>query len=316
MALAGAVGRSANRRRVLAGRGDERMFTASDGNRLAYRVQGDDTTGEVVYLLESGLLSTAGHWEWVASELAKTGAVVTYSRAGYGRSTHRPGTALVLDDLVTAASELTETVAGGRPVVLVGHSLGGYLALLTAERTTADVRGVALVDSSHPEELERSTRQAQGAEGLTQTFPLMIHSLDLGLGLLLPVPDWARALPAAAQPTVLAEYRDSRIWRAARREWAATLRSFSAPPDLPGLAVPVLSLSAERTADQDPVHGELQEELVKAGTGGRYEMVPGADHDSILTTRELAVGVARTIAAFAADQLGSAARAVTGEVSA
>jgi pimeloyl-ACP methyl ester carboxylesterase len=290
--------RTANARTVLAGRGDEQVLTTSDGNRLVYRTLGVDDPQAPVYVLESALLSTPEHWEWVAQELATTGRVVTYERAGYAASTAAPGTALTLDDLVGHTVEMVEHVADGRPVVLVGHSLGGYLALKAAGRLDADLRTVVLVDSSHPDELRRSQRQARGAEGLTAAFPLMLRSLDLGLGMLLEVPDWVKALPIDARRTALAKYRDSRLWRAARREWAATLQEFEAEGEVPTCPVPVLVLSAERTITQDETHGEMQEELAAVGPDGRHEVVRGADHDTILSVEPFARHVAARIRAF------------------
>jgi pimeloyl-ACP methyl ester carboxylesterase len=43
--------------------------------------------------------------------------------------------------------EFIEREAGGEPVALVGHSMGGYLALLAASRRPAAVRAVVLLDA-------------------------------------------------------------------------------------------------------------------------------------------------------------------------
>lgn len=297
---AAAVARRSISKRARAGRGDEQWLRTTDGNTLAYRRWGSEDPTTPLYVFEAGLLSTSEHWEWMADELAAAGTVLTYQRAGYGRSSALPGTAMVLDDLVEHAVELVDTLAGERPVVLVGHSLGGYLALRTAARATADVRALVLVDASHPDELRRSQRQAKGAEHLTQAFPLMATSLEFGLGMLLDVPDWVKALPGPAQPTALAQYRDPRHWRAAQREWMATLRDFESAPVLPRLRVPVLALSAEHTLGQDAVQGEMHREMVELGPDCLHEIVAGADHDSIVSNEGQARRVGRLIADFVA----------------
>lgn len=297
---AAAVARRTISKRARAGRGDEQWLRMADGNTLAYRRWGNEEPTTPLYVFEAGLLSTSEHWEWMADELATTGSVLTYQRAGYGRSSALPGTAMLLDDLVDHAVELVDALAGNRPVVMVGHSLGGYLALRTAARADADVRALVLVDSSHPDELRRSERQAQGSEHLTSAFPLMATSLEFGLGMLLEVPDWVNALPEPARPTALAQYRDPRHWRAARREWLATLRDFESEPTLPRLRIPVLALSAEHTLGQDPVQGEMHEEMVELGPDGHHEIVAGADHDSIVSNERQARGVGRFIAGFVA----------------
>lgn len=247
------------------------------------------------------------HWEWIAERLGTDAEVVTYCRAGYGPSTAVPGTAILLSDLVDHAVELVTAVAGGRPVVLVGHSLGGHLAMCTAERLAGTVQAVVLVDSSHPEELRRSERQSLGAEALTKTFPLMCASLELGLGFLLDAPEWALNLPVGARRTVLAQYRDSRLWKASRREWAATVRDFRGDAAVPELAVPVLGLSAQLTVRQEALQGRMHEEMVQAGSaGGRYQVVPGSDHDTLLTNRDIAGAVATAITDFVNDVVSQA----------
>lgn len=303
-AAAGIVAVAVRRRRtdravVLAGRGDEEWLTVRDGNTLAYRRCGQVGAAGPVYVLESALMAMPEHWEWIAERLGAGSEVVTYCRAGYGPSTALPGTAILLDDLVDHAVELVGAVAAGRPVVLVGHSLGGHLAMCTAARLGAEVAAVVLVDSSHPEELRRSQRQSLGAEGLTKTFPLMCASLELGLGFLLDAPDWALALPADARRTVLAQYRDSRLWKASRREWAATVRAFRGDAAVPELQVPVLGLTAQLTMRQEALQVTMHEEMVRAGAdGGDHQVVPFSDHDTLLTNRDIARSVAAIVVDF------------------
>lgn len=294
--------RRADRAATLAGRGDEEQLRTRDGNVLAYCRSGRVGAAGPVYVLESALMAMPEHWEWIAERLGADAEVVTYCRAGYGPSTAVPGTAILLSDLVEHAVELVSAVAADRPVVLVGHSLGGHLAMCTADRLGGRVQAVVLVDSSHPEELRRSERQSLGAEALTKTFPLMCASLELGLGFLLDAPEWALNLPAGARRTVLAQYRDSRLWKASRREWAATVRAFRGDAAVPELPVPVLGLSAQLTVRQEALQGRMHEEMVQAGSdGGRYQVIPGSDHDTLLTNREIAATVAGATSQFVSD---------------
>ncbi|GAB2470257.1 alpha/beta fold hydrolase [Jatrophihabitans fulvus] len=295
------VQRRRNRRATLVGHGDEAELRTSDGNRLRYRRTGAVGAPGPVYVFENALLATPEHWGWVAEELGAQAEIVTYHRAGYGGSTADAGTALVLGDLVAHAVELVDAVADGRPVVLVGHSLGGYLAMRAAAVARSDVAAVVLVDSSHPEELERSPRQSAGADTLSQTFPLIARSLDLGAGSLLAVPDWVRSLPQDGQAAALAQYRDSRMWRAGRREWAATLRDFRGGASLPRLSVPILGVSAAKTVQAEQVQRELHEEMVGQGAAGsRFEVIARANHDSILTDRAHAGTLVRLVRDFVA----------------
>ncbi len=311
--IAAAAGqRALTRRTVEHARGDERTLELSDTNTVAYRVIGDraSAAGSLerapLVVFENGLLATPDHWEWIVRHLRSISeeearpTVITSHRSGYGPSTHLPGTMLTMGDIANASTEFVEHVAGDRDVILVGHSLGGYLAMLTAARTSARVRGVVLVDSSHPDELRRSERQRLGAERLRDGFVSMAASLNAGSGMLLGVPPWVTALPTEAQRVALAQFRDQRMWTAAIREWDATVRDFATSPGLPQLRCPALVLTAAKTRESDPVQHELHAEMLEHASGGSHVTIDGADHDSILTNQVHAGRAAEEIARFVA----------------
>jgi pimeloyl-ACP methyl ester carboxylesterase len=299
-ALSAALLGQANRRStVLKGRGDERRLTARSGNELAYRRLGPGDGPAIV--LESGLIATAEHWEWIAGELAERFPTVTYNRAGYGPSAYRARGPYTLDVAVADLADLVRHVGGTRPVVIVGHSLGGWLALRAAHEAPEHVAGVGLLDSSHPGEMQRSTRQAQGQEVLSSSLTLMPISLSLGLGALLKRPDWVDTLPEEVQRLALAQYRDPRLWAAGQREWRATIAEFGAfDGQLPRIGVPLLVMTAGLTAANDPVQQELHRELADAAPRAELRVLEGADHDQVLTHPKAARRVAEHIGAFAA----------------
>ncbi len=290
--------RTRNRRIIERGRGDERQLTTADGNTVYYRRVGLERPDAPLFFLENGLLSTSEHWEWIAAELSTIGTVITYQRPGYGASTALRATAMDLDELAMIADEVLDETAVGRPVVLVGHSLGGYLAMLTAARTQSDVRAVVLVDSSHPDELRRSDLQRLGAEHLRSGFERMSIALAAGSGLLLPVPSWVQSLPPQVRMAATAHYRDARMWQAACREWDATVRAFGRERPLPSLPCAVLALTAEATKRADEVQHTMHEEMARAGTSGQHLTIDGADHDSVLTSQAHATQVAAHVAEF------------------
>ncbi len=300
---AGQAARARRRRIVVRGRGDERTLTTGAGNTLAYRVLGEDAaaSGPVV-ILESGMAATTEHWERIAARLVSRFTTVTYQRAGYGVSRYRAGAEFRFDTMVDDLTDVAKHVAGGRPIVLVGHSLGGYLALLAAERLGAQVRGVALVDSSHPAELQRSIRQAEGGRALTGALALMPASLELGLGSLLQRPEWVDRLPREARTTALAQYRDAKLWAAARREWRVVKERFERFDGvLPRISAPLLVITAGQTAATDAVQVDLHDEFAAAAPQARRHLVQGADHDEILTDAGRAAEVSAIITAFLDD---------------
>ncbi|MGW3651215.1 alpha/beta fold hydrolase [Streptomyces sp. NPDC000878] len=298
-------------RRVLRGREDEQEFTASSGNTLAYRRTGpddaaDDGTQPVV-ILENGLVATAEHWEWIVRGLSERFPVVTYHRAGYGRSTYAGSEdeAYSLDTAVDDLVDLIGHTAAGRPVVVAGHSLGGYLALKAAGRLPEQIVGVGLLDSSHPAELQRSSRQARGQEMFSNSLSVMTTSLKLGMGALLSHPAWVDRLPEEVRGLLVAHYRDSRMWAAGRREWRAVQEEFNSfDGKLPDSGVPSLVITAGHTASQDPVQKELHAEFAAAAAHSAHHVIDGADHDSVLTDQGFAERVVTLMADFVVD-LGS-----------
>ena len=208
-------------------------------------------------VLENGLLSTPEHWEWVARRLGRSHRVVSYSRAGYGpsRATRGPRS---LDTAVDDLLELLDAVSPDRPAIVAGHSLGGWLAVRAAVRAPSRIAGAALLDSSHPAELARSSRQAQGQAVMTNSLALMPLSLSAGLGLLLKRPDWVDDLPAHVRPLALAQYRDPRLWHAGKREWEAVLAEFGAfDGTLPRRALPA-------ARDDRRLHGAQRRDPARA----------------------------------------------------
>ncbi|MFY1704860.1 alpha/beta fold hydrolase [Micromonospora sp. WMMA1923] len=315
---AGQVARVRRRRLIERGRGDEHTFTTTAGNVLSYRYAGTGAqpggavrtgarpdgavdAGPVV-LLESGMAATAEHWERIAGPLGGRFTTVTYQRAGYGASRYRGTGPYRFETMVDDLVELTRHVAGERPVVLVGHSLGGYLALLAAERLGTRVRGVALVDSSHPAELRRSLRQAEGGRALTSTLAIMPGSLRIGFGSLLPRAAWIDRLPEPVRPLALAQYRDPELWAAARREWQVVRERFEdGSTGLPRIDVPLVVVTAGRTARTDAVQADLHDEFAAAAPRAERHVVADADHDEILTDADRAEEVVKILTAFVDD---------------
>ena len=301
VALAGALVAQARRRSiVLAGQGDEERFATRAGNVLTFRRAGPDDGRSPVLVLEPALLSTAEHWHWILGRVARDVHVVSYSRAGYGASLYGRRGPFRLEAAVDDLLELLEHVAPGRDVVLAGHSLGGWLAVLGAARAPQRVRGVCLIDSSHPAEMQRSSRQGQGQQMLSDSLVLIPTSLSLGLGVLLDRPEWADRLPAAVRRLALAQYRDPRLWRAGLREWRATVEAFDAfEGPLPQLDAPLLVLTAGFTAAHDAVQEELHREMAAMSPRSEHLVIERADHDQVLMDERVAARVGELLVPFA-----------------
>ena len=99
-----------------------------------------------------GMGTSAETWDAVMDELADRFTVVAIDLLGHGGSPvpddpdeySRDGT---LDDLDVLLGELTTELPGAAPAVLVGHSLGGYLALAHAATRPGVVQGVVVLNT-------------------------------------------------------------------------------------------------------------------------------------------------------------------------
>ncbi|UDL95642.1 alpha/beta fold hydrolase [Lichenihabitans sp. PAMC28606] len=112
--------------------------------------------GTPAVVFEAGLGGNSFDWTFVQARLAATHRACTYDRPGAGWSsrTAQPR------DAATMAEELhgaMQKAGVPTPFILVGHSFGGLLSQNYLARFPADVAGLVLVDSMHPQQFERFT---------------------------------------------------------------------------------------------------------------------------------------------------------------
>jgi pimeloyl-ACP methyl ester carboxylesterase len=103
--------------------------------------------GSPTVLFEYGSGSHLLAWQKIAQPVSAITRACFYDRAGYGFSdpSPKPMTAEnVTDDL----HALLQSARIARPVVLVGHSLGGLYATLYTDRFPSEVAGLVLIDPS------------------------------------------------------------------------------------------------------------------------------------------------------------------------
>jgi pimeloyl-ACP methyl ester carboxylesterase len=100
-----------------------------------------------ITLFVHGLGDCRHHWRCVVNDPRMHGRRIAYDLAGHGdapwSADGRYSLARHADDLLAILDRFR-----GAPVVLVGHSMGGEVALRAATRSNCDVRGVILVDCS------------------------------------------------------------------------------------------------------------------------------------------------------------------------
>ena len=123
--------------------GSSGPFEVKLGTRsLSGRCEGTPVEGQPTFFLEAGQGNDASELLPVFGALAKIGLVCSYDRAGLGGSEAAPGSPRPLDELLTDLHAVLTSGNAPKPFLLVGHSLGGSMVLLYAQKYPGDVAGV------------------------------------------------------------------------------------------------------------------------------------------------------------------------------
>ena len=120
-------------------------FIQVNGRTVAYSLKGH---GPLTVLFETGFGAESSEWERVISYVTEPACFFTYDRAGRGES-EAPAVTRDTSMLNIELNALLESVGVKPPFVLVGHSFGGMLARLFAQRRPGDVCELLLVESMH-----------------------------------------------------------------------------------------------------------------------------------------------------------------------
>lgn len=101
---------------------------------------------ELPIVLIHGIADSALTWAFTLRSLARVGPVYALDLPGFGLSGYPPGRryATIAEQAAVVAALVREVI--GRPTLLVGNSMGGWVALRLAQAQPALVRGVVLLD--------------------------------------------------------------------------------------------------------------------------------------------------------------------------
>ena len=133
----------------------------------------DEGKGTAVVLIH-GFLENSTMWNEITPEILKKNRVITIDLLGHGKS----------DCLgyVHSMELFAETIAAIlkhlriRKSVLIGHSLGGYVALAYAEKHPQKVKGLCLMNStSYDDEEERKTLRTRANKMIQNNFTNMVR---------------------------------------------------------------------------------------------------------------------------------------------
>lgn len=100
-----------------------------------------------VIIMEAGYGDYSKAWDLIAEELAEYGTVLTYDRAGVGKS-GKGSKRRISSEMIKDLRSCLEQLQLKPPYIFVGHSFGGINARLFANFYPEDMSGIVLVDST------------------------------------------------------------------------------------------------------------------------------------------------------------------------
>jgi pimeloyl-ACP methyl ester carboxylesterase len=120
-----------------------RSRTLKGDPKLVHYDSGGGVAGEPPIVLLHGATLRSEDWENIFPRLATRYRVIAYDARGHGKSGRATSYALddLVADLVRVLRELAKT-----PAIVIGHSLGGSTALVTAAREPSLVKALVLDD--------------------------------------------------------------------------------------------------------------------------------------------------------------------------
>ena len=222
-------------------------------------------------------------WVLVEREVSATTRVCAYDRAGMGWSETGPEPR----DAKRISGELHALLEGAGikgTYVLVGHSFGGLYAQTYAARYPDEVAGVALIESSSPEQFGHGAASRESYEPQEQIFTVASLLARVGVVRLLyklspappELPHQQRAQIDAIGPSTRQVSTTALELRAAPQTATQTrgLRSLDDKP-----------LAIVSAGTQEPGWLDLQDDLATLSSNSTHRVVEGATHTSVLDDR-------------------------------
>lgn len=261
-----------------------------DGLELNVEVDGPADGVPVVCL--HGVIASAEEFAWLVPRLVADGyRVVRLDLRGHGdsdRAERYPGPGFVTDALTV----LEQVV--GRPALLLGHSLGGVVALAVAQQRPDLVRAALVVDPGLIVAEELAPGEPIDTVGLDEVFRLVHAAMPRVQASGISVDDFAEQLEAVPTPsgsTAGQLYADGTTtwWASSQLRVDVGVLDVMVDPSLPRervpfdvaepVEVPVLVLLAD-PAMPDAIVGDARQAQLEAAGSPDLEVVvvSGAGH--------------------------------------
>jgi pimeloyl-ACP methyl ester carboxylesterase len=245
--------------------------------------------GSPTVVLDSGLGDSWLPWYKVQPPIAQFTRVCSYDRARLGwsdPSPHPRTSKVIAEELHT----LLHTAGMTGPFVLAGHSMGGMNVRMYARLFPAEVAGVVLVDSVHPDQQRRrSPEQVRAIAAFLRGLGLRADTIPFGISRLM---GWCGNGPAEIRPMLrtvecrLGPWQEHVAEEGSFEESAEEARTAGPLGNIPLVVLshdpeklyPAPGRSPRPAKEFNPLWEEFQGELAQLSTNGSRVIATGSDH--------------------------------------
>lgn len=271
-----------------------RRLKRPDGSELHVELHGPEDAPAIV--LTHGWGANADEWRDLVRDLSGRFRLIAWDLPGLGRSTRPTNRDYSLENLAGHLRAVAE-LAGDRPVVLAGHSIGGMITLTYCKQFPADlgprVAGLVLAETTHTNPV-RTTKNAALYTALEKPVLVPLLWLMIGLSPLVRLMLWTTYLNGSAHRSTRRDgFAEGGKW--GRIDWVTRFQ-LQAPPAvlargmfgmlrydatgvLPGIGIPTLVVPGDLDTVCLP---EASERIAREAPGARLEPLAPAKHMALI----------------------------------
>ncbi len=268
----------------------QQRLTRPDGSELHVEFYGSPDAPPIVLTHGWGL--NGAEWNYLKRELTDRFRLIVWEEPGLGRST-RPGNRDYSLENLARDLEAVLSLAGGKPAILLGHSIGGMIILtfcrLFPEALGARVAALVLTHTTYTNPV-RTTKGAAFYSAIEKPVLMPLMYLTVALSPLLWLSSWLSYLNGSAHlSTKRSSFAGTESWEqidfATRFNLQASpavlargmmgMMRYDATATLKAVSVPTLVVAGDRDSLCKP---EASERMRADVPGARLAMLSPAKH--------------------------------------
>lgn len=248
-------------------------------------------TGNVTVLFEAGLGGSSLEWQHIQQQVADKTVACVYDRGGYGWSDATAGNRSA-QMLARETNLLLNNLSIRGPLILIGHSFGGFVVRELANLRDDKIVGLILVDASHEKQVTEFERIMPIANMPTgRSFVISPMSLPDGLD---PETQFKIATFGRMRKTYHAVHAEINSFRHS----AVHVSSLPRPVSYPIVVLRRgrnLFEQDEQASEKSELWKKLQIDLASLSTTGRLEVATQSGHHIHLDEPQLLVDQIETL---------------------